>query len=140
MKLTLTPQRWDMVAPFVTAGETVNHIDVLHVMLEHEGLEGRAETMGVDYFGETVASLQAELSALDPLAIEQLDREAVHTLLPPGGSRNGLDCALWDLQAKPCRTKVTAAAAVTAMAVAVVRSSSGSSHCHYCLYCHHCHC
>ena len=80
MKLTLTPQRWDMVAPFVTAGETVNHIDVLHVMLEHEGLEGRAETMGVDYFGETVASLQAELSALDPLAIEQLDREAVHTL------------------------------------------------------------
>ena len=31
MKLTLTPQRWDMVAPFVTAGETVNHIDVLHV-------------------------------------------------------------------------------------------------------------
>ena len=100
MKLTLTSQRWDMVAPFVTAGETVNHIDVLHVMLEHEGLEGRAETMGVDYFGETVASLQAELAALDPLAIEQLDREAVHTLLPPGGSRNGLDCALWDLQAK----------------------------------------
>ena len=38
MKLTLTPQRWDMVAPFVTAGETLNHIDVLHVML-NEGLE-----------------------------------------------------------------------------------------------------
>ena len=58
MKLTLTRQRWDMVAPFVTAGETVNHIDVLHVKLEHEGREGRAETMGVDYFGETVESLQ----------------------------------------------------------------------------------
>ena len=42
MKLTLTPQRWDMVAPFVTAGETVNYIDVLHVTLEHEGLAGRA--------------------------------------------------------------------------------------------------
>ena len=51
MKLTLTPQRWEMVAPFVTAGETVNHIDVLHVMLEHDGYEGRAETMGVDYLG-----------------------------------------------------------------------------------------
>ena len=55
-----------MVAPFVTAGETVNHIDVLHVMLEHEGFMGRAETMGVDYLGETVESLEAELSALDP--------------------------------------------------------------------------
>ena len=94
------PQRWDMVAPFVTAGETVNHIDVLHVTLEHDGYVGRAETMGVDYFGETVESLQAELLALDPVAVVHLDRETVQSLLPPGGSRNGLDCALWDWQAK----------------------------------------
>ncbi|MEK9594238.1 MAG: enolase C-terminal domain-like protein, partial [Luminiphilus sp.] len=100
MQLTLTPRRWEMVAPFVTAGETVNHIDVLHVRLAREGTVGRAETMGVDYFGETVESLQAELSALDPAVISRLDRETLQTLLPPGGSRNGLDCALWDLEAK----------------------------------------
>ena len=100
MQLTLTPRRWEMVAPFVTAGETVNHIDVLHVMLAREGTVGRAETMGVDYVGETVESLQAELSALDPAAISRLDRETLQKLLPPGGSRNGLDCALWDLEAK----------------------------------------
>jgi L-alanine-DL-glutamate epimerase-like enolase superfamily enzyme len=100
VKLTMSAKRWDMVAPFVTAGETVNHIDVLHVMLEHEGFVGRAETMGVDYFGETVESLEAELSALDPVAIAGLDRQTLQTLLPPGGSRNGLDCALWDLEAK----------------------------------------
>ncbi|MBT6351446.1 MAG: dipeptide epimerase [Halieaceae bacterium] len=113
MQLTVSPQRWDMVAPFVTAGETVNHIDVLRVMLEYEGFMGRAETMGVDYLGETVASLQAELSALDPLAIEQLDREVVHTLLPPGGSRNGLDCALWDLQAKQTAGGISALTGIT---------------------------
>ena len=89
-----------MVAPFVTAGETINHIDVLHVMLEHKGFRGHAETMGVDYFGETLESLEAQLLALDPAAIARLDREALQTLLPPGGSRNGLDCALWDLEAK----------------------------------------
>ena len=100
MKLRMSAQRWEMVAPFVTAGETVHHIDVLHVMLEHEGFAGRAETMGVDYFGETVESLEAELSALDPVAIAGLDRQTLQTLLPPGGSRNGLDCALWDLEAK----------------------------------------
>ena len=100
MKLRMSAQRWEMVAPFVTAGETVNHIDVLHVMLENEGFTGRAETMGVDYFGETVESLKAELSALDPVAIARLDRQTLQTLLPPGGSRNGLDCALWDLEAK----------------------------------------
>ena len=113
MQLTVSPQRWDMVAPFVTAGETVNHIDVLRVMLEYEGFMGRAETMGVDYLGETVESLQAELSALDPVAIAQLDRETLQHLLPPGGSRNGLDCALWDLQAKQTAGGISALKGIT---------------------------
>ena len=115
----MSSQRWEMVAPFVTAGETLNHIDVLHVMLEHEGFTGRAETMGVDYFGETVESLEAELSALDPVAIAGLDRQAPQTLLPPGGSRNGLDCALWDLEAKQTAGGV---AALTGIAVAQVHT------------------
>lgn len=109
----MTPQRWDMVAPFVTAGETVHHIDVLHAVLEHEGCQGRAETMGVDYFGETVERLQAELSALDPAAIAQLNRQTVQALLPPGGSRNGLDCALWDLQAKQTTGGISALTGIT---------------------------
>ena len=113
MKLTLTPQRWEMVAPFVTAGETVHHIDVLHVMLEHDGYEGRAETMGVDYLGETVESLEAELLALEPAAIARLDRDALQSLLPPGGSRNGLDCALWDLQAKQTEGGISALTGIT---------------------------
>ena len=73
---------------------------MLHVILEHDGYEGRAETMGVDYLGETVESLEAELLALEPAAVTRLDRDLLQSLLPPGGSRNGLDCALWDLQAK----------------------------------------
>lgn len=119
MKLRMSAQRWEMVAPFVTAGETVHHIDVLHVMLEHEGFAGRAETMGVDYFGETVESLEAELSALDPVAIAGLDRQTLQTLLPPGGSRNGLDCALWDLEAKQTSGGV---AALTGIAMAPVHT------------------
>jgi|TARA_B100001094_G_scaffold293091_1_gene312726 L-alanine-DL-glutamate epimerase-like enolase superfamily enzyme len=113
MKLTLIPQRWDMVAPFVTASETVNHIDVLHVTLEQNGYLGRAETMGVDYLDEIIESLQAELSALDPMAIDRLSHEAVQNLLPPGGSRNGLDCALWDLQAKQTTGGISALTGIT---------------------------
>ena len=119
MKLRMSAQRWEMVAPFVTAGETVNHIDVLHVMLEHEGFAGRAETMGVDYFDETVESLEAQLSALDPAAIAGLDRQTLQTLLPSGGSRNGLDCALWDLEAKQTSGGV---AALTGIAMAPVHT------------------
>jgi L-alanine-DL-glutamate epimerase-like enolase superfamily enzyme len=69
--------------------------------------------MGVDYLGETVESLQAELSALDPAAIAQLNRQTVQALLPPGGSRNGLDCALWDLQAKQTAGGISALTGIT---------------------------
>jgi L-alanine-DL-glutamate epimerase-like enolase superfamily enzyme len=113
VKLILTQHRWHMVAPFVTAGETVNSIDVLHVMLQHNGTVGRAETMGVDYFGETAETLHAELLAVDPRALEELNRQTVQTLLPPGGSRNGLDCALWDLQAKQTAGGISALTGIT---------------------------
>ena len=119
MRLSFTPQRWEMVAPFVTAGETVHHIDVLHIDLESRGYTGRAETMGVDYLGETVASLQAELNGLDADALHHLDRDAIQHLLPPGGSRNGVDCALWDLQAKQAAGGI---GALTGMPVATVHT------------------
>ena len=89
-----------MSAPFVTAGETVCAIDVLHIELSADGLKGRAETMGVDYLGETVASMQAELGQIDEPALATLSGADLQAILPPGGSRNGLDCALWDLRAK----------------------------------------
>ena len=113
MDLKLESKRWLLKTPFITAAEVVNSIQVLHVTVSQGGISGRAETMGVDYLGETVASLQAELSALDPLAIEQLDREALHTLLPAGGSRNGLDCALWDLEAKQTAGGISALTGIT---------------------------
>jgi L-alanine-DL-glutamate epimerase-like enolase superfamily enzyme len=38
-------------------------------------------------------------SVADRLAVG-IDRAALATLLPPGGARNAIDCALWDLEAK----------------------------------------
>ena len=100
VELTLTRKHWQMVAPFVTAGETVRAIEVLHVELRSGGMTGRAETLGVDYRGETVAAMEAQLMDLSAQALEQLTLEALQALLPPGGARNGVDCALWDMMAK----------------------------------------
>ena len=60
MKLSIQPRRWSLKKPFVTAGEVVTHIDVLMVTLSEGGLSGHAETMGVDYLGETVGSMTAQ--------------------------------------------------------------------------------
>ena len=100
MKLDVSHQRWEMLAPFITAGETVTAIDVVHVTLERDGVVGRAETMGVDYRGETAETIAAALQRLDNQLLAKLDRAVCATVLPPGGARNGLDCALWDLEAK----------------------------------------
>ena len=100
LKLKIELKEWHLKAPFVTAAEVIDAIQVLQVTVSRGGISGRSETMGVDYLNETVESLQAELAALDPVTIAELDGELLQNLLPPGGSRNGLDCALWDLQAK----------------------------------------
>ena len=100
LKLKLELKEWRLRAPFITAAEVINAIQVLQVTVSQGGIFGRAETMGVDYLNETIESLQAELAALDPAVFPKLDRAMLQNLLPPGGSRNGLDCALWDLKAK----------------------------------------
>ncbi len=43
--------------------------------------------------GTRPRSARAELEA-------GADRAALQSLLPPGGARNALDCALWDLEAR----------------------------------------
>lgn len=100
LKLELKLKEWRLKAPFITAAEVIDAIQVLQVTVSQGGVCGRSETMGVDYLNETVESLRAELTALGSDTIAKLDGELLQNLLPPGGSRNGLDCALWDLKAK----------------------------------------
>jgi L-alanine-DL-glutamate epimerase-like enolase superfamily enzyme len=54
----------------------------------------------VDYAGETQATLIAQLEAVRDRIEAGVSRAQAQVLLPSGGARNALDCALWDLQAK----------------------------------------
>ena len=79
------------------------------------GCSGRAEAIGVDYAGETIDTMQADIAAVrgrieaglvgadlaDAAAARTARlRAALQDWLPAGGARNALDCALWDLEAK----------------------------------------
>jgi L-alanine-DL-glutamate epimerase-like enolase superfamily enzyme len=61
---------------------------------------GRGEATGVDYLNETVASMTKQLEAIRPILQREVCRERLQGLLPVGGARNALDCALWELEAK----------------------------------------
>lgn len=100
MRLALRVDTWPLTAPFVTAAEVTTEIRTLTAVLGDGILSGRGEAIGVDYRGETVASMTAAIEAVRPALEAGLSRDALRELLPPGGARNAIDCALWDLDCK----------------------------------------
>src|SRR5688572_4202353 len=70
------------------------------VTLRDGACVGRGEAAGVYYNHDHPDAMFATLEALRPRIEAGIDREALRELLPPGGARNALDCALWELEAQ----------------------------------------
>jgi L-alanine-DL-glutamate epimerase-like enolase superfamily enzyme len=70
------------------------------VTLTHNGFQGRGEGDGVYYLGETQESMRLQLESVRDAVEAGITRDELQDLLPAGGARNALDCALWDLEAK----------------------------------------
>ena len=101
MRIEVEAESWAYRVPFRISRGVEEALDVIIVTLKDEsGHIGRGEAAGVDYAGETIAGMQRQLAAIEPAVRAGLTREALQKLLPPGGARNALDCALWDLEAK----------------------------------------
>lgn len=100
MNLNIVDTDWEMVEPFVTASEVTTSIKVVTVHLDNGGARGRAEALGVDYLGENAQTITADIEAVRKDIEGGLSLAELQQLLPPGGARNALDCALWDLEAK----------------------------------------
>lgn len=117
MQLRVATESWPYKVPFRVSRGAESALDVLVVTLtDAAGHVGRGESAGVDYDGETVPSLVAQIDAVRP-AIEHglaggdergsmQGLDVLATLLPRGGARNALDCAYWDLTAKRRRESV----------------------------------
>jgi L-alanine-DL-glutamate epimerase-like enolase superfamily enzyme len=105
MRLQVESERWPYRTPFRISRGVEDALDVLLVTVhDGRGHAGRGEAAGVDYAGETLESMRAQLAsvrrALAPAVGAGAARAELQRLLPPGGARNALDCALWDLEAK----------------------------------------
>lgn len=98
---TLIQESWALQEPFEISRGVMTEIHVLVVQLaDGQGHTGRGEATGVPYKGETQASMSAQIERLRPRLHAGLSSEELMHWLPPGGARNALDCALWDLRAK----------------------------------------
>jgi L-Ala-D/L-Glu epimerase len=93
-------EHWPLATPFRISGYTFQVIDVLVVTLEQDGRVGRGEAAGVYYRGDRPSSMHNSIESVRSAVMQGINREMLLTLLPSGGARNALDCALWDLEAK----------------------------------------
>lgn len=99
-KVSFTIESWPLKEPFCITGYTHTEVKVLLVTIEEGHTTGRGESTAVFYLGETAESLFAQANSIKAELEQGADREALQTLLPAGGARNAIDCALWDLEAK----------------------------------------
>ena len=100
LKLTVGVERLPFSAPFRIAGFVFEHQDVVVVTLEDERHRGRGEACGVYYLDDDVAHMVAAIESQRAAIEAGIDRASLQRLLPAGGARNALDCALWELEAR----------------------------------------
>ena len=100
MSLSLVVEKWPLTIPFRITGHTFDVLDVLVVSLGKDGHMGWGEAAGVYYRGDNPASMIKQIELLRPTIESGISRDLVEEMLPAGGARNALDCALWDLESK----------------------------------------
>lgn len=107
---------WALRTPVLITGHTFTGASLLHVTIREGGCAGQGEAAGVYYLGETGESILADVESVRQEVEAGADRHALKALLPRGGARNALDCALWDLEVKQQRCSIWDLAGIEPMA------------------------
>ncbi|WP_130835076.1 L-Ala-D/L-Glu epimerase [[Erwinia] mediterraneensis] len=94
------PEAWPLHSPFVIARGSRHEAKVVVVELEEAGVKGVGESTPYARYGESEASVLAQIASVLPALQQGMTREALQQALPPGAARNAIDCALWDLAAR----------------------------------------
>ena len=98
-RLTYRVETHRLAAPFRISGYVFEASDVVVVELDDGQHRGRGEASGVYYLRDEAPQMVEQLEA-NRSAIEACEsREALRQLLPAGGARNAVDCAMWELEA-----------------------------------------
>lgn len=99
--LTMTVAASDLrlAQPFRISGYLFERFEAVEVTLSDGTQQGRGEGGGVYYLGDDVPHMLAELERFRAEIEAGPDREALRAVMPPGGARNAVDCALWELEA-----------------------------------------
>jgi len=93
-------ESWPIAGSFVISRGARTEAHVVVVTIGEGAATGRGECVPYARYGETIDGVVDSIHAALAQFPEPPDREALRAALPPGASRNAVDCALWDLEAK----------------------------------------
>lgn len=93
-------ETWPLHTPFVIARGSRSEARVVVVEIDEDGVKGVGECTPYPRYGESIASVMAQIMTVAGQVEAGLSREELLQALPGGAARNALDCALWDLQAR----------------------------------------
>jgi L-alanine-DL-glutamate epimerase-like enolase superfamily enzyme len=102
MRLAVRAESFPIAGVFTISRGSRTEAEVLTVTVEEGGERGRGECVPYARYGETLASVRAEIEGLP----ERFDRDGLQELLPAGAARNAVDCGLWDLAARRAGRRV----------------------------------
>ena len=97
-KLRVFEEAWPLHTPFVIARGSRSEAKVVVVELEQDGVKGVGECTPYPRYGESIASVMAQIMAIGEQLEHGITREQLNHLLPAGAARNAVDCALWNLE------------------------------------------
>ncbi|WP_375286515.1 dipeptide epimerase [Sphingomonas sp.] len=112
MWLSVETQTLRLAEPFRISGYLFETADVLAVTLADGRHRGRGEAAGVYYLGDDLPHMRREIERARGAVEAGVTREALRAILPPGGARNAVDAALWELEAARAGRPVWALAGI----------------------------
>lgn len=99
LELEVAVETLQLAQPFRISGYVFTSSDVVVVTLRDGELQGRGEGGGVYYLGDDVPHMLGAIGAARSAIESGPTREELRSIMPPGGGRNAVDCALWELEA-----------------------------------------
>lgn len=106
-------EAWPLHTPFVISRGSRSEACVVVVEIEEDGIKGVGECTPYPRYGESLASVMAQIMTLVPDLQTGLTRESLQHRLPAGAARNAIDCALWSLEAAQRQTTLSSHLGIT---------------------------
>lgn len=127
LTLDVTVESLPLAAPFRISGYVFETSDVVVVTLSDGTHRGRGEASGVYYLADDAANMTAAIESARAEIEAGPTRDELRAIMPPGGGRNAVDAALWELEAKRSGTPVATLAGLDAPVPLVTTFTLGAA-------------